>query len=122
MLFTLNDLVLKIYIQKKMKTKIKEDLELLVRDIMSLSMSGVCQAIYLEQGASAWCFDDIITFMIEKANELLKHNDITGKLEAIYTQAQRTAFEAGRARIDHPDWDYIYETFEDYLKSKQDGN
>lgn len=26
------------------------------------------------------------------------------------------AFEAGRKKIDHPDWDYIYENFEDWFK------
>lgn len=27
------------------------------------------------------------------------------------------AFEAGRERISHPDWDFVYETFEEYTKS-----
>ena len=45
---------------KNMNTKVKEDLELLVKDIMSLSMSGLIQAIYFEYVVSAWRFDDII--------------------------------------------------------------
>jgi len=27
-------------------------------------------------------------------------------------------FESGRKRIDHPDWDFVYEDFEDYYNLK----
>lgn len=37
-------------------------------------------------------------------------------------EVQKRAFEAGRKRITHPDWDYVYETFEDYLKHLENDN
>ncbi len=32
----------------------------------------------------------------------------------IVQQIIEDAFNAGRERINHPDWDYVYETFQDY--------
>lgn len=31
---------------------------------------------------------------------------------------RRADFLAGRERVPHPDWDWIYDNFEDYLKAK----
>ncbi len=33
-------------------------------------------------------------------------------------QVAREAFEAGRVKVGHPDWDYAFEAFSDYWKKK----
>lgn len=40
------------------------------------------------------------------------------KLEAAGPSTEELAFEAGRKRINHPDFDYVYETFEEYQAKK----
>ncbi len=37
------------------------------------------------------------------------------KLFAIHSVIER-AFDAGRERIPHPDWDFVYEDHEEYIK------
>lgn len=42
------------------------------------------------------------------------------RLEAAGPSAEELAFNAGRERIKHPDFDYVYETFEEYQAKKHD--
>jgi hypothetical protein len=43
------------------------------------------------------------------------------KSEQYWKDLQR-AFEAGRKKIDHPDWDYVYEDFAAYRQKLEQGN
>lgn len=42
------------------------------------------------------------------------------RLEAAGPSAEELAFNAGRERIKHPDFDFVYETFEEYKAKKHD--
>ena len=41
----------------------------------------------------------------------------------IFAEAKaKEAFEAARERIDHPDWDYVYDEYEDWKKYYKQAN
>jgi len=48
-------------------------------------------------------------------------NKVKAELEA-GPSPEELAFNAGRERIKHPDFDYVYETFEEYQQNDRKGN
>lgn len=45
-----------------------------------------------------------------------EYRNMLNKAKAHGLKAEREAFEAAREKIDHPDWDYVYEDYETYKK------
>jgi len=60
----------------------------------------------LKQFKMFYFIDDLINSYI---NDVVKNN-------SVLDDVIKRAFEAGRQREPHPDWDFIYDDYEDYKK------